>query len=99
MSSIRKCHWCGVKGPERNYVTDPPQAMTDILGTDVDDLINHTRYTEWSCVRCHNACGSIMDNLERKYGTAYTSEIKRAMHIHLAHRGVNWRAINGYQPD
>lgn len=91
MSAKRMCHWCGTEGPERNWLTDPPQAMTDILGTDVDDLINHKHYTEWSCVLCHNACSLIMERLEYKHGTAYASEIERAMHIHLTHRGVNWR--------
>lgn len=94
MSTIQRCHWCGVEGPERNYVSDPPQAMTDILGTYVDDLINGTHRTEWACVRCHNTCSLIMDRLERKHGTAYTSEIKRAMHIYLAHRGVDWRLVS-----
>jgi hypothetical protein len=94
MSILRVCKWCGIKGPERNYASDPPQAMTDIVGAFVEDLINHTSYTEWSCVRCRDACSLIMERLEYKYGIAYTSEIERAMHIHLTSRGVGWRNIH-----
>ena len=57
----------------------------DIVGHSVGDTAGNW-HTEYLCWECHVAEGEIMERLEARHGVAYTSEIKRAMHIHLAWR-------------